>query len=47
MIGLEEDDSVVKGGLIFLARDLKHDRHQVGRDFDDDDDDNGDNEYNN
>ena len=25
-----EDGTVVKGGFIFLSRDLKHDRHQVG-----------------
>ena len=28
-----EDGTVVKGGFIFLSRDLKHDRHQVGSCF--------------
>ena len=37
VIGLQ-DGTVVKGGIIFLSRDLKHDRHQVRINYDDSDD---------
>ena len=32
----------MKGGLIFLSRDLKHNRHQVGINYGDDDNDDAD-----